>query len=157
MTEVASDYLDEILVSRTTRARIRELQEQLSRLFPGDTVEDILLTDYVNDDGVRQFENLWFFTARSIHEARLFQEQDDIDWLPRPVSAQYSHFESQNYDFDAATDASRLKAYVAIGTTFNVTMKASGRNCDYMLQVLRTYVLPVEGSGVHVVDGPEPA
>src|SRR5437870_3595831 len=43
--------------------RVYDIFEVFSKLYPGEQIEDVLVTEYTNEDGSRVYENIIFFTG----------------------------------------------------------------------------------------------
>jgi hypothetical protein len=140
MKGALKSYADDLNLSRTVRARVDELRAYAERLT-SQTVVDMFVTDYLNDDGVRQYENLWFFTTNGVVEAKQFLQKDDIDYLSSSRRPNYYwRIESEHYNFEKASDASRLSVTVRVDQGFGMQFKASGSNCDHLSRLLRAHV-----------------
>ncbi|MEA1992572.1 MAG: hypothetical protein U9N58_10345, partial [Thermodesulfobacteriota bacterium] len=58
------DYLESIgIKGGVLLDRIESIYEFYSEMCPDDIV-DIFVTDYIDSDGKREYENLWFFSDR---------------------------------------------------------------------------------------------
>jgi hypothetical protein len=133
------DYLNAINMSETLQARVEAIYEIYEEIVP-DEITGIFVTDYVTDEGLREFESLWFFSDRSALEAKSFVNKYDLDYTP--LSAiNYWKLEAKQYDFGEATVESRLRLHFTIQPVV-CNLRASRENCDYLMQILKEFVVP---------------
>lgn len=103
-------------------------------------VIDTFVSEYVNGDGVRTYESLWFFSSKYCMEAKQFLSQDDFDATPLECVS-YWEIQKQDYDFVQATEKSRIT--LTFGTPLEIggNLKASGVNCDHLKSVMLKYIV----------------
>jgi hypothetical protein len=110
MQEGFTQYLSSIGIGGPIANRVEEIyafyDEILRRI--GDEIQDIFMTDYIQQDGIRQYENLWFFSDKFVMEAKLFINKDDFDFFYLKQRVDYLRVTKENYDFKEATEQSRL-------------------------------------------------
>jgi hypothetical protein len=72
-------------------------------------LEDIFITDFIDQSGERHFESLWFFCGSACMEAKHFlsARDDDFDFMPGEGSTGYWEVTKTDYDFIKANDNSR--------------------------------------------------
>lgn len=138
------DYLGAIGVTTTAIGRVAEVYNFYHSIYPQE-IPAVFVTDFINDEGRREYENLWFFTDSLTMEAKNFLTGDDFDAAPLRRNLSYWSIKKQHYDFAEATDKSRLSLYFRSeyaggGITFD--LKASGENCDYLRDIFFRYVSP---------------
>jgi hypothetical protein len=124
-----------VLIGRTEY--LHEFSSQLS----SDILKDIFVSEYLNSDGVRVFENLWFFSATFVLEAHQFTTQDDVDVTPM-AAVQYLKVTKTAYDFVKPTKDSRLSVYVTFTSQVAGQLKASRENCDQLRIMVKKYFVP---------------
>jgi hypothetical protein len=144
MKEESIKYLKSIGMGDILIGRVEEIykfyEEILTRL--GDKIEDIFITDYIQSDQSRQYENILFFTSKYILEAKLFINQDDFDITPTKKRIVYIDIKKKDYDFKKAMDQSRLNVQILFGGQIECQMKASRENCDYLRDITLTHIIP---------------
>lgn len=132
-----NQYLESIGITDVLQRRIDALMEGVVLAF-GRPIENIFVTEYLDAEGARRYENLWCLSATDLMEAKNFVTEDDFDILPLYRNVFYVRIRKEQYDFKAATDKSRLHVHFRGGDiAFGGELKASQRNCD----VLRDTVL----------------
>jgi len=138
MREEFKRYLDSVGLSLTLRERTAALYELFHELCP-EEIKWIFVTDYITQEGTRDFESLWFFSEMYVMEAKQFTHTDNLDMLllERPIS--YWSLQKQNYDFKQATDKFRL--FFNFRTSFQATgaLKGSKENCDFLRDLIKDY------------------
>jgi hypothetical protein len=78
MREEFIKYLESIGITKALQERIETIYECCKELCP-DEIMGIFITDYIKEDGSREYENLWFFSEKNCMEAKQFITQDDYD------------------------------------------------------------------------------
>lgn len=109
----------------------------------GEEIKDIFVTEYISNNGVREYENVWFFTKRYAMEAKLFKIQDDFDISPLIKEILYINITKSNYEYKCPTEESRLS--IDYSASFNSNMghlKASKENCDHLMEITLKYLVP---------------
>ena len=142
MKDDFKQYLLGIGLSATNRDRAAELYEILT-LFCPEAVEEILVSEYVTGEGVREYETLLFLTPSYVLEVEHFLTSPQM-WFNRYTTRIDSfRFNAKDYDFKKAVPASRL-SFWAIWTLgeFTLSYKASGENCDHLRDVVKQYIAP---------------
>lgn len=135
------EYLESIGITKTFRERIETIYEFYKNICP-DEIEDIFVTEYINSDGSREYENLWFFSEKYVMEAKRFITEDNFDITPIHKRIHFLTIKEQDYDFRKATKKSRLYLQFALDTTAEGEFKASKENCDYLREIFLKYILP---------------
>ncbi len=108
-----------------------------------DEIADIFVTDYVESDGRRNYEDLLLFTSGRIIEAQRFITEDTL-FINDINQCQLIGLELRRfaYDFEKASTESRLSGMAAFGERMSIDLKASGVNCDFLTSLLKKYFLP---------------
>jgi hypothetical protein len=138
------EYLELIGLTDVIIKRIEDIyrfyEESLKKL--DDEILGIFVTDYMPKDGLRQYENIWFFSNKYFMEAKLFYQKDDFDIEPAEEKINYIQVEKNDYDFLKATDKSRLYIRYTSSTLSEGELKASKENCDCLKEIYFKYLLP---------------
>lgn len=142
MKEAFESYLELIGVTKPVRDRIEVVCNWAQAVYPLDTA-DMFINDYIKEDGERVLQSLVLFSEEVFLEAPDFLTEDQIEFNAYHRRVFFWHLEKKDYDFETATERSRL--YL----TFNCAlaelygeMRASGRNCDYLRDIFRKYIVP---------------
>ena len=123
-------YLREVdITSRTLLKRIEFIYILCSDMCL-DEIEDIFVTDYIKEDGTREYENLWFFSKGYMLEAKKFLTQIDLDVTPMKNRVLYWTIEAQDFDLKKASVNSRLNLM------FNTVQRITGRLKSARITVL---------------------
>jgi hypothetical protein len=136
-----TDYLKSISLTEPFIKRITDIYEDYQTIFPLEML-DIFVSEYVKDDGNREYQGLWFFSDNYLEEAKEFLVKLNIDICPYVHCINYINFEYQDFNLKKAVDKSRLRIYFEFGNGKVGDMKASGVNCDYLIQIYRKFILP---------------
>lgn len=139
-----TDYLKAIGITKPLLERIAEIFE-FYRGFCPEKITGIFVSEYMKEDGTREYENLWFFSERYSMEAKQFVTKDDFDLMPMKGIG-YLRIEKEEYDFGKATEKSRLNLQFNFTPStlggLSGTIKASKENCDYLKNIFEKYVKP---------------
>ena len=105
--------------------------------------EDVFVSEYL-DDGVRRYENVWFFTSDSYYalEAHDFIRNDHVDITPITGRVKNLIIRKRDYDFESATEKSRLSIEFVTNLDLEGEMKACKENCDHLKYIILTYFKP---------------
>jgi hypothetical protein len=122
--------------------RIESIYEFYLEMCP-DEITDIFVTDYIDSEGNREYENLWFFSDRYMMEAKGFAEgKDDFEIAPIKDRVVYFGIKKQDYDFKEATEKSRLYLVIKLDIRVGGDLKAAKENCDVLRDIILKYVKP---------------
>lgn len=106
-----------------------------------DEIDDIFVEDFVDEAGERHYESMWVLTSNSLHEARDFLTKVDEDFDCVPGSdIIYWRLRKKDYDFQKATEQSRMSIDLIFADDVSGSMKASKENCDYLRNIFIKYV-----------------
>jgi len=134
------EYLKSIGLTEPIIGRIEHIY-QFYKEISSDEIRDIFVTEYIKEDGSREYENLWFFSSKCCMEAKLFITKDDFDVAPMRNDVMYLRIQKQDYDFEKATEKSRIQLRFDLSYVRGI-LKASKENCDHLKRILLEYILP---------------
>lgn len=134
-------YLDSIGVTNLFRDRAEEIIAFYEALYP-QQLKEIFVTEYVDKENKRQFENVWIFTDKLCCEAKRFLKEDDFDATTLKNQVKYWSLKKEKYNFQQGTSDSRLTVYFNLVSGIRGELKASGENCDYLKRIFVEYILP---------------
>ena len=134
-------YLESIdIKERALLDRIESIYEFYLEMCP-EEIADIFVTDYIDSEGRREYENLWFFSDMHVMEAKGFAAgKDDFDIAPIKDGVKYCEIRKQDYDFKEATGKSRLYLKISWATGISGEFKAAKENCDALRGIILKYV-----------------
>lgn len=133
-------YLTSIGVTELFQARAEAVVSFYEALYPNQ-LREIFVTEYVDKENKRQFENFWIFTDTLCLEAKKFLTQDDFDASPLVGQVKYWSVKKEKYDFLEASVDSRLTVYFSLVAGIVGELKASGSNCDHLKRLFLSYVV----------------
>jgi hypothetical protein len=140
MKEEFIGYLKAIGMTDVLTGRVKTIYDFYRGVCP-EEITDIFATDVFKEDGGREYENLWFFSQNYMMEAKRFISQDDFDMTPARKHINYWSVNKQDYDFQKATDKSRLYIKITFDAVVVGELKASKNNCDYLREIFKKHVL----------------
>lgn len=137
-------YLESIGIGELFTKRVEDIYLFYSEILKkmNDEIRDIFITEYIKQDGSRQYDSLWFFSDKYFMEAKMFSSKDDFDFMPYACSLTYLRIEKQDYDFKKATEQSRLIVEYEIPYNKEGVLKASKGNCDKLREITIKYFIP---------------
>ena len=134
-------YLKTIGMTEPLLERVKSIHDFYEAIFPNE-ITSVFVSEYVNQDGSRQYESLWFFSLKYTMEAKQFTTTDNFDVAPIHKQIRHWLVEKQEYDFKEATTTSRFTLTFLTRDDVIGTLKASGTNCDQLRDVVAKYMIP---------------
>ncbi|KKK63815.1 hypothetical protein LCGC14_2990490 [marine sediment metagenome] len=134
-------YLESIGIQKLFLKRAEEVFDFYQQVYPNQ-MEDIFVTEYIDEDGNEQYESLWLFSTTSAGEAKNFLQEDDFDSVPLIKQVKYWCIKKTEYDFTKATTKSRMVLRFKLLSGVSGDMKASIKNCDHLKSLFMKYILP---------------
>lgn len=108
-----------------------------------DEITDIVVSEYLTDEGTRVYENLWFFSKFYCMEAKEFLRKEDFDMTYLMKQVYYWNIKNNKYELETATNESQVYLeFVYAYADLKGIIKASKKNCDYLFKILKTYIIP---------------
>lgn len=134
-------YLNSVGIVGALVQRVDVILKFYESICP-EEIADIYVSEYVKEDGSREYENLWFFSTNFVMEAKNFIQQDNFDMLTIKKRIPYWRIEKRDYDFVRGTDTSRLSLHFSTGPLgLSGNLKASKENCDHLRDILKSRIL----------------
>jgi hypothetical protein len=134
-------YLESIGIQKLFLKRVEEVFDFYQQVYPNQ-MEDIFVTEYIDEEGNTQYENIWLFSTTSAMEAKNFLKEDDFDSVPLIKQVKYWSIKKTEYDFTQATTKSRMVLQFSLLSGISGHMKASIKNCDHLKSLFIKYILP---------------
>ncbi|MGD0856150.1 MAG: hypothetical protein ABSA18_10150 [Dehalococcoidia bacterium] len=134
-------YLDSIGMTNVLIKRVEAIYDFYNNVASVE-IADIFVTDFIKEDGSREYESVWFFSPSYAMEAKSFISKDEFDISPIRKRITYWSIVKQDYDFLEATDKSRLQISFSLHEMTTGDLKASKENCNYLKGIFQKYVLP---------------
>lgn len=133
------EYLKSIDINDLLINRIKDVFTFYESLCPD--IEDIFVTDYIDQNDKRQYENLWFFSSTRMFEAKSFITEDDFDAAILNRNVDYWKIKKTDYDFKSASSKSRIYLEAVLTNTNECALKACCNNCDILKYIFNKYIL----------------
>jgi hypothetical protein len=135
------NYLRSLGMSTVLMKRANRASKALSKIWQ-EKITDLFATEYINEDGVRQFEHLYFFTPCQIIQVKNFASEDTFDADAVPALANLL-IKRTDFDFEEANEKSRLNVRYGTATGCHAEFKASRENCMTLTRILRERLIPL--------------
>jgi hypothetical protein len=142
MKKQFSDYITAIGLTESLVKRVETIYDFYANLLKID-IEDIFVTDFIDKEGVRHYQNLWFFSKNYWMEAKGFVSSDNFDSMNIVSVIVYWVIEKTEYDFVKATEKSRLSINVhpSVFELPSTDFKASRENCDFLRDLFLKHII----------------
>lgn len=134
------EYLKTIGIKDLFLDRCKEIFNFYQQIYP-DQIKDIFVTEYLDKEGNRQYESMWFFSETMVMEAKKFLEKDDFDSVPLNKQVKYWSVTKTEYDFIRATTKSRMVIKFGLLSGIGGSLKASRENCDSLKSIFIKYII----------------
>ncbi len=135
-------YLVSLGMTRPLIGRVEQIYNFYNDNICPNQITDLFVSEYVNSDGVRDYETLTFFSALYVMEASQFVHEDSFDVTVLRNHVIYFVIRKQDYDYNIATDASRMSVFYTVRPQLSAELKASRENCDRLRDIVRKYLAP---------------
>jgi len=136
------DYLHEIELSQPIIERINSVYDKYEPVFQG-IIDDIFVEDFIVDGGERQYFSLYLFSKDTMYEIPNFTKKpDSIGIIPLPKKIEFLKMDNCDYNFSTAQINSKLVAIFPLSFVVQSTIKASYKNCNFLMKILNKYITP---------------
>lgn len=141
MKKEFTDYLDAIGINGAFYERVVEIHQRLTNLLEKE-ITDIFVSDYIQEDGTREYENLQVFVKGSIIEVDQFLTNDEIYFNFTDKCPFFGwRLKTRDYNYKKATKKSRMTLRANFGDLY-IDFKAAQENCDYLYLIVQKYFIP---------------
>lgn len=140
MKEEFKTYLEDIGMKETLRKRVEQIINQYHLLLDVD-LTDIFVSEYINNEDERQYENLFLFDDTRAMEAKKFIHEDDFDVTYIKDSILYLNWKKSDFDLDNATSQSRININSLTNKDVQIIAKASKNNCEKLVYIMKKYLV----------------
>lgn len=138
--EKFKEYLKKVgITSDVLLERVRFLYDVATKMCP-EKIEKLFVDDYITKDKTRAYESIWFFSQGFILEAHNFETDYEIDIVP--TKGFRLAMELKDYNFNEATEDSRLRVFMTFAEDISGELKATKENCDVLRDIVLKYIKP---------------
>jgi len=134
-------YLNSISATDQVMARVEIILNFYKEACPED-IMDIFICETIKSDGNREYQSLWLFSEKYAMEAKNFLIQDDFDIMPIKNLMTYCDVQKTEYDFNNASEGSRLLVKISVTHMLNGELRASKANCNFLKSITLKYFVP---------------
>lgn len=139
-----SDYYKSLGMGKLLIKKMSALHDQINSIM-GDQPQDVVISEYVTEDGERQYTTVLLFTNKFVYEIENFISDSPKIWIAKLVkNIAYIALTPKDYNLMNVTKASRLNLECRWpqGLNFILDIKTSGDNCKHLLEILNKYIKP---------------
>ena len=140
MNEEFISYIQSIGMTKPLISRVDYIFNFFQMVSP-EEINDLFVSEYINADGNREFDSLLFFSSYYCMEAKQFIKVDDFDFVAIGNRVIYWNIKKDHYDFQKASEKSRMNLSAIIDQGTVIECKASKENCDILRDIFRKYIL----------------
>ena len=105
-------------------------------------IDDIFVNEYINKEGNRVFESVWFLNEQVCMESHKFTTSLDYDASPWSKNIKRWVLTKSNFDFNVAREDSRVNLEFNFATDVTGAFKASRENCVKLIEIMKKYIIP---------------
>lgn len=134
-------YLADIDCSKTMATRI----EKLVKLFNSATqisFKTVFVEEFMKKDGNREFQTVIFFRNDLYGETPISSTNGTVVVTSIEKIISRIDLQATNYNYKSVKTNSRLTINFWTGPEETYTLRASGKNCNYLYDVYKTYLKP---------------
>lgn len=135
-----AQYLNGIGIVDLFYERAELVLQFYENLYPNE-IEDLFVSEYIDNEGKRQYESLWFFSSRLAMEAKYFLAGDNFDATPVLERIKYWGLQKTEFDFENPTEKSRLTIEFSLVQNISGSLKASKEHCNHLYYIFKKYIL----------------
>lgn len=136
-------YLAEIGITGPLLDKVKNAYDYYAS-FLKVQIDDIFVSEYINPDGSRTYENLWFFNDNYCFEVKQFilSEDYDLDFYKDTIFS----INIVKRDFDIINgvynDNSRMTLTFYLNTVRAGVIKSSKSNCKKLSEITMNFIKP---------------
>lgn len=135
------EYLRGLGMGDVLLERVTEIERSVRPLCP-EELKYVFVAEYVEEGGMRQYEDLFFFSDNYAIQATNFVNRNELDMDRIGKSISSLKIVGEQFDFAAPTEKSRLSVRYYTATALRADLKASRENCAHLLAIVRTCLVP---------------
>lgn len=137
------EYLESIGITGELLDRTRYVFNFYTKIL-GYDVEEIFVSEFINKDDSREYENLWLFSGDFCFEAKQFLTKMDYDVDVMRNSIYNFNIKANNINFEdnKIDNSSRIVFEAKINWERYMFIKASKSNCEKLIQIINKYIVP---------------
>ena len=142
MEKKFNDYLESIGIKGELLAKVENIYSFFNKYLECK-IEDVFVSEYINKEGGRVYENLWFFNSDCCYEAKQFNTQEDFDSCMIKNNIDYYSIKKSDFDIISGStiDNSRMNLEFRFkNSPVGGDMKASKENCKHLSYVFKKYI-----------------
>jgi len=135
------DYLDSLGLKGDLVGRIEKIYEFYSEII-SEEIKDIFVTEYLKEDGSREYVNLWLFSDNLGMEAHNFITDDVFDCVTIKNKIQRWDINKKHYNFQDTTEKSRFNLHIKFESGYTGEFKSTAENCSRLKEIFLNYIVP---------------
>lgn len=138
-----SNYLDSINATPTVKGRVQKVVKHYSHLFEDEPPSHIFLSESIDGQGQKIYENLHLFYSNAWCEAHFFLLKEEYD-VATLGSLTRALFISENFENPTEpSEESKLQIDISFTGTLRGKLSATGVNCQPLWKIGKDIFLPL--------------
>lgn len=148
MTDKINSYLPTIGCEIPIIDRVKIFYKIYQALLCPEEIINLLVTEDTNNEGLREYKSLWFFSENFAMETKDIITADvtqlaNFDMMTIKNSIVYWDIKSKSFGFQEATIASKLNVDIKFRDTIYADFQVSQKNCEYfMSEIFQRHIKP---------------
>ncbi|MHC1686335.1 MAG: hypothetical protein AB9879_01225 [Methanothrix sp.] len=144
MNDEFKTYLESIDLTKVMIERIANICDFYQDVLTAkkDNIKDIFISEFIDNEGNRIYEDLWLFSDNYFLVSANFIGEDNFNIAYSFRTLKNLKIDKINYDFVKANDNSRLYIMYKKEYGFQGTLKASKENCNHLMEIFKKCLLP---------------
>ena len=135
------EYLNRMgITTDILKDRVKLAYSVASQMCP-EEIEEVFVSDYIKDDGTREYLSVWFFAKGYCMEATHKSITENSIDIVR-IKTKRLQVALKDYDFKKATEKSRLQVTILLEEMLEGEIKAAKENCDVLRDITIKYFKP---------------
>ena len=135
------DYLDSLGLKGDLVGRIEKIYEFYSEII-SEEIKDIFVTEYLKEDGSREYVNLWLFSDNLVMEAHNFITDDVFDCVTIKNKIIRWDINKKDYNFQDTIEKSRFNLHIRFESGSAGEFKSTAENCSRLKEIFLNYIVP---------------
>lgn len=141
MKDSFKNYFETIQAPATLINRAEALISVSQSLFALEA-DDIFVNTMKNKDQI-EYSSLWIFAGDRLVECKEFLSKQDVDIVKLGSNLKYYNLVFDNFDnLENVNPQSTAKATLVCEENISSILYASGKNCEYLVELSKKYFIP---------------
>lgn len=134
---ISLKYFDLIGMDAELKQKADQIKNNLNCLT-GFNPQKVFITEYLRSDQTKVFENMIFLSNGVIYEVKNFFTEERYTLYKIDSNVVSVQIMKNDHDFKTFNTTSRIHARVIFGYGTDLTLKGTGENCRFLIDLLNS-------------------